>query len=418
VKHEEVHRMLEQHPVRGLIRSNELMQSVAQSIVIIPTYNEHENLVPLVRQVLETAPDTDVLIVDDGSPDGTGALADGLAEADTRVNVIHRTGKQGLASAYREGFQHALERGYELITQMDADFSHRPEDLPRLLECAATADVVVGSRNVAGGRTEGWPRLRQFISRGGSIYTRTLLRLPIRDCTSGFKCIRRRALASIDIDNVSAAGYGFQVETNYLFHRAGMQLAEVPIVFPNRSAGKSKMSSGIFVEALALVWRLRWNNRPRFQNASSTARRTVDQHRGRFMRFAAVGGTGVVVNSGLLFVFVNKVGLGPLAAAAIATEVSILSNFALNDRWTFRAFRGGASRLARASRYNLNALGGFGLSLAVLGGLVHLLSIHYMLANLVAIGTATLWNYISNVRWTWPALQTARLDARRGSRRG
>jgi dolichol-phosphate mannosyltransferase len=214
--------MLEQHPVRGLIRSNELMQSVAQSIVIIPTYNEHENLVPLVRQVLETAPDTDVLIVDDGSPDGTGALADGLAEADTRVNVIHRTGKQGLASAYREGFQHALERGYELITQMDADFSHRPEDLPRLLECAATADVVVGSRNVAGGRTEGWPRLRQFISRGGSIYTRTLLRLPIRDCTSGFKCIRRRALASIDIDNVSAAGYGFQVETNYLFHRAGM----------------------------------------------------------------------------------------------------------------------------------------------------------------------------------------------------
>jgi dolichol-phosphate mannosyltransferase len=192
----------------------------------------------------------------------------------------------------------------------------------------------------------------------------------------------------------------------------------VPIVFPNRSAGKSKMSSGIFVEALALVWRLRWNNRPRFQNASSTARRTVDQHRGRFMRFAAVGGTGVVVNSGLLFVFVNKVGLGPLAAAAIATEVSILSNFALNDRWTFRAFRGGASRFARASRYNLNALGGFGLSLAVLGGLVHLLSIHYMLANLVAIGTATLWNYISNVRWTWPALQTARLDARRGSRRG
>jgi dolichol-phosphate mannosyltransferase len=400
------------------------MQSEAQSIVIIPTYNEHETLVPLVQQVLDAAPDTDVLIVDDASPDGTGALADNLAAAEQRVNVIHRKSKQGLASAYREGFQHALNRGYELITQMDADFSHRPEDLPRLLEGATAADVVVGSRNVAGGRTEGWPWLRQLISRGGSAYTRTLLRLPIRDCTSGFKCIRRRALASIDINDISSAGFGFQVETNFLFHRAGMQLAEVPIVFPNRAAGKSKMSRDIFMEGMTLVLRLRWNNRPRLrtshatQRVSGRSRRLLARHGSRFLRFAAVGGTGVAVNSGLLYLFVSQAGLAPLVAAGVATEASILSNFALNDAWTFRGLRGNVSRITSAARYNLHALGGFGLSLAVLAFLMQAMSMHYMIANLFAIGSATLWNYVANVRWTWPALQTPHNGARRGAGRG
>ncbi|HEX5165135.1 MAG TPA: glycosyltransferase family 2 protein [Thermomicrobiales bacterium] len=398
------------------------MQTDAPSIVIIPTYNEHETLVPLVQQVLDAAPGTDVLIVDDASPDGTGALADSLAAVEERVDVIHREGKQGLASAYREGFQHALDRGYELITQMDADFSHRPEDLPRLLEGATDADVVVGSRNVAGGRTEGWPWLRKLVSRGGSVYTRTLLRLPIHDCTSGFKCIRRRALASIDINDVSSAGFGFQVEMNFLFHRAGMQLAEVPIVFPNRTAGESKMSRDIFMEAMTLVWRLRWANRPRAgqaaQRVSNRSRRLLARHGSRFLRFAAVGGAGVAVNSGLLYIFVSQAGLAPLIAAGVATEVSILSNFALNDAWTFRGVRGNVSRIASAARYNLNALGGFGLSLAVLAFLTQTTGIHYMLANLFAIGSATLWNYVANVRWTWPTLQTTNQSARRGAGRG
>jgi dolichol-phosphate mannosyltransferase len=228
-----------------------------RSLVIIPTYNERENLSPLISAVLAAGPALDVLVVDDNSPDGTGRIADELSRSQPRVKVLHRAGKQGLGTAYIAGFRAALSQGYDRILQMDADFSHKPEDLPRLLRAAESADLVIGSRNVRGGRVENWSLLRRGISRGGSLYARLLLRLPIQDCTGGFKCFRGEILRALDLGSVRSNGYGFQVEMNYLCHRAGARIVEIPITFPDRTAGRSKMSKAIVFEAARLVWQLR-----------------------------------------------------------------------------------------------------------------------------------------------------------------
>lgn len=237
---------------------------MTRTVVIIPTYNERENLVPLITAVLAVDPAIDVLVVDDNSPDGTGAIAQRLAGEDPRVRVLHRAGKQGLGSAYIAGFRYALAHGYERVVEMDADFSHRPEDLPRLLRAADGADLVIGSRNVPGGRAENWSLLRHVVSKGGSLFARTLLQLPVRDCTSGFKCFRNDILLTLDLDRVKSNGYGFQVEMNYLCHRAGFRIVEVPIVFPDRRVGHSKMSGQIVLEAARRVWQLRQQQAPAY----------------------------------------------------------------------------------------------------------------------------------------------------------
>ncbi len=231
-------------------------------LVIVPTYNERDNIVPFITAVLATHPALHVLIVDDNSPDGTGALADRLADQTGRVWVHHRASKQGLGTAYIAGFKFALERDYDRVVTMDADFSHRPEDLPRLLEAADTNDLVIGSRAISGGRVEGWPLSRHIVSKGGSLYARLLLGLPIHDCTGGFKCLRRAALEALDLDRLRSNGYGFSVEVNYACAQAGLRIVEIPIVFPDRTRGESKMSSGIVVEAATLVLRLRLGLQP------------------------------------------------------------------------------------------------------------------------------------------------------------
>ena len=233
-----------------------------QVLVVIPTYNERENLAALIPQVLAADASLHVLIVDDNSPDGTGALADEIARRTDRVRVLHRAGKLGLGTAYLQGFAYALRRQYTHVVEMDADFSHRPEDLPRLLDAALSADVVIGSRNVPGGRTENWSFLRTMISKGGSLYARTVLDIPVKDCTGGFKCFSRYALETVDLRGIRSGGFGFQVEMNYRCHRAGLRLLEVPIVFPDRVRGTSKMSWRIFSEALLLVWQLRLQRPP------------------------------------------------------------------------------------------------------------------------------------------------------------
>ena len=228
-----------------------------KSMILMPTYNERDNLALLVPAILEVHSALDILIVDDGSPDGTGELAESFAKHTDRVRVLQRGSKQGLGTAYVAGFRYALANRYEYIVQMDADFSHRPDDLPRLLRAAEEADLVIGSRNVPGGRVENWSLVRRFISKGGSLYARSLLGLSIKDCTGGFKCFHRSVLEKLDLDNVRSNGYGFQVEINHLCHRAGFRIVEVPIVFPDRTAGQSKMSMRIVVEAAGLVWKLR-----------------------------------------------------------------------------------------------------------------------------------------------------------------
>jgi dolichol-phosphate mannosyltransferase len=238
-------------------------------LIIVPTYNERDNIATLVAQIHEALPVADVLIVDDNSPDGTGQLVDELRQKDQRLFVMHRPGKLGLGTAYLMGFRYALDNGYDYVFEMDADFSHDPCYLPALLGAVSDeegADLVIGSRRIAGGGTENWGLGRQLLSAGGSLYARVILGagqpphplgLPINDLTSGFKCFRRRVLESLDLDSIHSEGYSFQIEVTYRALRRGFRVAEVPIVFVDRRAGHSKMSFRIFLEAMGVVWRLR-----------------------------------------------------------------------------------------------------------------------------------------------------------------
>jgi dolichol-phosphate mannosyltransferase len=224
------------------------------TLVVLPTYNEADNLEIVVSAVLRQGDGFDVLVVDDGSPDGTGAIADRLADSDPRVEVLHRSGKLGLGPAYVAGLLRGLERGDDLLLTMDADLSHDPADLPRLVAAvAAGADVAVGSRWAPGGGTAGWPLHRRLLSRGGSAYARTLLGLPIQDVTGGFKCLRREAVRAIDVGSMRTTGYAFNIEVNQRAVRRGLRVVEVPIVFTERVRGRGKMGAAIVLEALAAV---------------------------------------------------------------------------------------------------------------------------------------------------------------------
>jgi dolichol-phosphate mannosyltransferase len=222
--------------------------------VCLPTYNERENLEPMVTALREVlGEDGIVLVIDDNSPDGTGEIADRLAAADEGVHVLHRLRKEGLGPAYLAGFERALELGADLIMEMDCDFSHDPADVPRLATAAETADLVIGSRYVAGGGTRNWGLVRRLISRGGSLYAQILLGVRVRDLTGGFKCYRRAVLETIDLAAIDSKGYAFQIETTYRAIRAGFRVVEVPIVFVDRQVGGSKMSKAIVLEA---VWKV------------------------------------------------------------------------------------------------------------------------------------------------------------------
>ena len=232
------------------------------ALVCIPTYNERDNVEAICRAVLGTEPRADILVVDDNSPDGTGAIADRLAASEERIQVLHRSHKQGLGRAYLHAFRWALERGYRYVVEMDADFSHDPKYLPRLLDEAMNgADLVLGSRYVAGGGTVNWGPARRFISRGGSFYARTILGVDVRDLTGGFKCFDRRVLEALDLEQVKSTGYAFQIELTFRTLKRGFRVKEIPIVFEDRRVGQSKMSRKIFLEALTMVWKLRFTVR-------------------------------------------------------------------------------------------------------------------------------------------------------------
>jgi dolichol-phosphate mannosyltransferase len=228
--------------------------------VVLPTYNERENLEPIAAAILAALPEASLLVVDDASPDGTGELADTLAAREPRMAVLHRPGKEGLGVAYRDGFRWVLERPQaRAVVQMDADFSHDPMSLPRLLApLMDAADLVLGTRYMPDGDTVGWPWYRKLISRGGTLFARIVLLLPYRDLTGGFKAWRRELLDEIRLREIAGSGYGFQIETTWWAHRRGARIIEVPIVFRERVAGASKMSGGIVGEALLLVLALRW----------------------------------------------------------------------------------------------------------------------------------------------------------------
>ncbi|MET7752284.1 polyprenol monophosphomannose synthase [Micromonospora sp. NPDC005367] len=229
------------------------VDGVGRVLVVIPTYNEADNVSDIVGRVRRETPAVEILVADDNSPDGTGVIADALAATDPRVHVLHRKGKEGLGAAYLAGFEWARERGYDAVVEMDADGSHAPEDLPALLSAARDADVVIGSRWTRGARVVNWPLRRLALSRCGNLYARLALGMPVSDATGGYRVYRRGALDAMDLSSVCSQGYSFQVELSRLAHRAGMRIVEVPITFAEREHGSSKMNALIVAEAL---WRI------------------------------------------------------------------------------------------------------------------------------------------------------------------
>jgi dolichol-phosphate mannosyltransferase len=247
-------------------------EPAGRGVVVIPTYNEADNLGDVVGRIRRAVPSADVLVVDDGSPDGTGDLADGLAAADPHVHVLHRTAKAGLGAAYVAGFGWGLGRGYGVLVQMDADGSHLPEQVPTLLRALDDADLVIGSRWVPGGSVQNWPRRREVLSRGGNRYVRVVTGLDVRDATGGFRAWRRDALAAMDLCSVASTGYCFQVDLTRRACRAGLRVREVPIRFVERTAGESKMTGSIVREAL---WRVTlWGLADRWRAVTGGPRRT------------------------------------------------------------------------------------------------------------------------------------------------
>jgi len=233
----------------------EAIEFAGRVAVVIPTYNERDNICPITARVRSAVPGADLLIVDDNSPDGTGKIADELAAADKHIRVLHRPAKVGLGAAYIAGFEAALDQGYDTVVEMDADGSHQPEDLPKLLAALAGADIVLGSRWIPGGKTLNWPKSRELLSRAGNAYARIMLGIPLRDITGGYRAYRASALWKIGLEDVESVGYSFQIDLVRRAVQAGLALAEVPIMFVERTQGTSKMSKAIVREALSRVTR-------------------------------------------------------------------------------------------------------------------------------------------------------------------
>ena len=253
--------------------------TLGRVVMVVPTYNEAENLAWIVGRLRSAVPHADVLVVDDDSPDGTGRIADDLAAEDPQVSVVHRTTKEGLGAAYLHGFQVALGRGYDVIGEMDADGSHQPEQLPRLMEALEGADLVLGSRWVPGGSVVNWPWTRKALSRGGNLYTRALLGIPVRDATGGFRLFRRTTLEKIDLAEVQSVGYCFQADLAWRTVEAGLRVREVPIEFVERERGESKMSPSVAVESLQLI--TRWGLRERGRQARGVLSKVKSRRAGR-----------------------------------------------------------------------------------------------------------------------------------------
>ncbi len=250
---------------------------MAGSLIVIPTFNEKQNVASIATAVLSASTESHLLFVDDNSPDGTGALLDELAAGDSRIHVLHRSEKEGLGRAYLAAFAWALEQGYELIMEMDADFSHAPADVPRLIDAAAHADLVLGSRYVDGIRVINWPLSRLILSKGAAFYVRLITGMPFTDPTGGFKCFRRQVLQEIDLNRVQSNGYSFQIEMTHQVWMKGFRVVEVPIIFEERRSGQSKMNRAIVLEALWRIWRIAYQygfrRRPRAKHPLSVGTR-------------------------------------------------------------------------------------------------------------------------------------------------
>jgi dolichol-phosphate mannosyltransferase len=294
-------------------------------LVAVPTYNEAENIEPFIQTVFDhIPPSAEILVVDDNSPDGTAGIVERLIpEYPERLHLINRPEKQGLGTAYLAAFDWGLARDYDAFLEMDADFSHHPRYIPEMLEKIQACDVVVGSRNVEGGTVEGWTALRNFISKGGSFYSRAVLGCPVMDLTGGFNLWTRNALLKIGLDKIISKGYSFQVEMKYRAYAAGCSIGEVPIVFSDRKLGKSKMSKKIFLEAFAVVWKIKKLVRG-------------DTGMDQFFKFAITGGLGTITNLAIFFICADKLSFPEVPVSLACFLIAASQNYIINHKWSFR----------------------------------------------------------------------------------
>jgi len=332
-------------------------------LICVPTYNEAENIERFISSVFEFLPisqKSDIVVVDDNSPDGTADIVEKLIEKyKGRLYILKRPEKQGLAGAYLAAFNWGLSKGYDVFLEMDADFSHHPKYIPEMLAALQNHDVVIGSRNVKGGAVEGWSFLRTCISKGGSLYSRIVLRCPIKDLTGGFTMWTENALLKIGLNNVFSKGYSFQIEMKYRAWRAGCSIKEIPIIFTDRKLGLSKMSKKIFFEALINVWKIK-------QSFADTA---FDQ----FIKFGITGGLGSLTNLLLFFLFADKIGLPEVPVSIGCFLIAGTQNYIIDHKWSF-ANNTGNSRLSVRKWL-------FFLATALVGFLVNIFVMMFIIKN-------------------------------------
>ena len=354
-------------------------------LITVPTYNEAPNIESFIRTVFDKTPrEAQVLVIDDNSPDGTAALVEALIpQYPQRLHILNRPEKQGLAQAYLAAFDWGLSRGYDVFLEMDADFSHNPVYITEMLAQIETHEVVIGSRNISGGGVEGWPFLRNLISKGGSLYSRLVLGCPIMDLTGGFNMWRKSALEKIGLANIISRGYSFQIEMKYRAFCSGCSIKEIPIIFVDRKLGKSKMSKKIFIEALFNIWTIK----------RSVGRETaIDQ----FVKFAITGGLGTITNVLIFFLGADKFHLPEIPVSIFCFLVAVTQNYIINHKWSFR--QNTAAEKISIRKWGIFAAGslvGLGVNLIVMKLMIEFIELPYkFIAQLAGIGAGMIVNFI------------------------
>jgi dolichol-phosphate mannosyltransferase len=354
-------------------------------LVTVPTYNEAENIEPFIQTVFAYIPlSAEILIVDDNSPDGTAEIVGRLIpEYPKRLHIINHPEKQGLGKAYLAAFDWGMARSYDVFLEMDADFSHNPRYIPEMLEKILTYDVVIGSRNIKGGAVEGWTALRNFISKGGSFYSRTVLGCPVMDLTGGFNLWTRNTLLKIGLDKIISKGYSFQVEMKYRAYAAGCSINEVPIIFSDRKLGKSKMSKKIFLEAFAAVWKIKK------LTGGDTG---MDQ----FFKFTITGGLGTITNLVIFFICADKLSFPELPVSMTCFLIAASQNYIINHKWSFQ--KNTARKNLSAKKWLLficTSIFGLGVNLIVLMAVLSCFNPPYkFIAQAFGIMAGTVINFI------------------------
>lgn len=379
-----------------------------KSIVVIPTYNEADNIGKLIEGILGLHKDISILVVDDNSSDGTGDIVDVLAGKNEKINIIHRSARLGLGTAYIAGFQYALKNGYELVITMDADFSHDPNDIPRLLERIQTCDVAIGSRYHGGVRILNWPIRRLILSIGANRYVRWITGLKVSDCTSGFRCYRCKILENLPLNKMKSEGYAFLVEMLFYISKAGFKITEVPIIFTERRAGQSKMSKKVITESMIIPWRLKIFNllyiynpdakKTKGSNVITKKKFLITSY--QFIKFGLVGALGFVINIAI-FYFTNEIlHIYYILCAIIAFLVAVINNFIWNKYWTFKNTYSKSIHF-QFFKYLIVNLFSLGINLMALAALVQIFKMQILISQIIAVLCAMAINFIGSKIWVF-----------------